>query len=78
MTSRYYGNQISASQQSVLTETVICIVKRWKKVWAAFLFPSACHAQKVMLVFLVPYLQDQGLLRSQNFATIATSSVVET
>ena len=44
--SLYHGSQISASQQFVLIETAICIVKRWRKVWAAVLFLSAVMHSK--------------------------------
>ena len=59
MTSRYHGSKISESQQSFLTETAICIVKRWiKSTGYSFIFMS--------------YLQNHGLLRARNFATMAT------
>ena len=59
MTSRYHGSKISESQQSFLTETAICIVKRWiKSTGYSFIF--------------MPYLQNHGSLRARNFATMAT------
>ena len=61
VTSHYHGGKISASQQSFLTETAICIVKRWiKRTGYSFVF--------------LPYLQNHGLLRARNFATVATRS----
>ena len=64
---------------SLLTVMAICIVEQWRKVWATVLFPSAIMRWKVILymsvfLFLLPYLQNQGLLRSRNFATMATCS----
>ena len=72
VTSRYYGCKISGSQQSLLTETS----NDGRKVWASVLFPSATMHRKVtqciFSFFFLPYLQDRGLLRSRNIATMAT------
>ena len=48
-----------------------------RKVWATALFPGAIMHRKVILyllvfLFLLPYFQDHGLLRSRNFATMTT------
>ena len=46
-----------------------------KKVFAAVLFLSAItHGKVIHVIFLffLPYLQNHGLLRSANFATMAT------
>ena len=74
MTSRYHGSQISGSLQSFLTETAMCIVERWKKEMGYHVFPWCNHAQEVIHVnfFFSAILQDHGLLRSANFATMAT------
>ena len=69
------GSKIAGSQQTFLTETAICIVERWKKSMGYRLVSKCNHAQEsqtVMSVFFVPYLQDHCLLRSGNFATMAT------
>ena len=55
----------------------IALLNNGRKVWATVLFPSAIMHQKVILpmsvfLFLLPYLQDHGLLRSTNFATMTT------
>ena len=43
--------------------------------WATVLFPSAIRHRKVkhvnFFIFFLPYLQDHGLLRSRNFASMA-------
>ena len=56
---------------------VICIVERRKKSIGYLLFLNAIMHSKVMHVhffffFFLPYLQDYGLLRSRNVATMAT------
>ena len=47
-----------------------------RKVWATVLFLSAIMHRKIIHVifpsFFLPYLHDHGLLRSRNFATVAT------
>lgn len=57
-------------------QTAICIVERWKKEGATVLFQSATMYGKVIRIisfrFFPPYLRDQGLLRSKDFATMAT------
>ena len=73
----YHGSKISGLHQSFLTETVICIVKRWKKLMGYRLVPECNHAQEshtchFFVVFFLSYLQDHGLLRSRNFSTMAT------
>ena len=78
-TSRYHGGKISESQQSFLSETVICIVERWKRSMD-YRFVLECNLimhRKVIHVnffrfFFLPHLQYHGLLRSRNFATMAT------
>ena len=46
VTSGYHGSKISGLHQSFLTETVICIVKRWKKRMGYRLVPECNYAQK--------------------------------
>ena len=62
VTSCYHGSNICGSQQPFLGATV--------------LFQSAKMHGKVIRVisfrFFPPYLRDQGLLRSRDFATMAT------
>ena len=64
------------SQQPFLTEAAICIVERWKKSIGYRFVPECNHAQESQtchfLLLLLPYLQDHGLLRSRNVATMAT------
>ena len=58
----------------------ICLSNDGRKVWTTVLFLSTIMFQKVIqscqffsfLFFVLPYLQDHGLFRSRNFATIAT------
>ena len=46
VTSSYHGTKISASQQSFVTEMVICIVERWRE-RMGYRFVSNCnHAQE--------------------------------
>ena len=66
MTSRYHGSKISGSQQTFLTETVICIAERWKKSVGNRFLPECNHAEERS------YLQDHGLLSFENFVTEAT------
>ena len=74
--SRYYGRKIFLFQQSFLTETAICIVERWKKEWDTVLFLCAVLHRKVIhdnfLVFFSARFTGPRLLRSRNFATMAT------
>ena len=76
--SCYYGSKISGSQQPFLTETVICIVARCEKNMDYCFVPERNHAKEshesqfFSFFFCPPYLQDHGLLRSRNFATMAT------
>ena len=74
--SCYYGSEIFGSQQSFLTETVICIVARCKKNMDYFFVVQSCKRKSWISIFSFffcpPYLQDHGLLRSKNFATMAT------
>ena len=46
MTSRYHGSKISGSQQSVMTETAICVVGRWKETMGYHFVPECNHTQK--------------------------------
>ena len=46
VTSGYHGSKISGLHQSFLTETVICIVKRWKKRMGYRLVPECNYAQE--------------------------------
>ena len=63
---------------SFLTETAICIVVRWRKVWP--IVPECNHVQEsrtchfnFLFSISFPYLQDHVLLSSKNkFAAIAT------
>ena len=74
-TSSYHGSKLSGSH-SFLTETVICVFERWKEI-VSYRFVSECNHVKEShtcqsFTFLLSYLQDHGLLRSKNFATMAT------
>ena len=44
--SHYRGSKISGSTQSFLTETTICIIKRWKKRMGYYFVPECNHAQQ--------------------------------
>ena len=76
--SHYHGSKTHGSQQFFLTEMVICIAKWWRKVHCMgyHFVPEFNHAQEShtsqTLHFFLPYLQDHDLLRSRNFATMAT------
>ena len=77
VSSHYHGSKIYRSQQSFFTETAI-VVRRKKKMGHHFV-PRAVMLRKVIhvsfffFVFFLPYmyLQNHGLLRSRNFATMA-------
>ena len=77
MTSSYHGSKLSGSH-SFLTEMAICIFERWKEIVGYRFAPSAIMYRKVIHVFFftffLSYLFDHGLLRSKNFATMATLS----
>ena len=75
--SCYHGSKISWSQQPFFTATAICIVKRWK--WSmGYCFAPECnhtqesHTCQLFRFFFLPYLKDHWLLRSWNFAAMAT------
>ena len=57
-------------------ETAICSVKRGKKSVGCCFVPECNHTQesraRQVFLFLMRHLQDHGLLRSRNFATMAT------
>ena len=59
-----------------LTETAICSVERGKKSVGYRFVPECNHTHESpacqVFLFLMQYLQDHGLLRSRNFATMAT------
>ena len=64
-------------QQSFLTETVaINFVEQLKKNMDHRFVPESDHVQELVILlifsFPLPYLRDHGLLRSRNFATMAT------
>ena len=76
LTLRYQGSRRSESRQLFLIKMAIYIVKRWKKSIGCFV-PDFSHAQKshtcqFFRFFFLPYLRDHGVLRSRNFATMAT------
>ena len=78
VTSGYHGSKISGSQQSFFTETscetAICIVDRRKKSTTFCSRVQSCTGKSYISIFsffFVPYLQDHGLLRSRNFASMA-------
>ena len=72
MTSCYYGHKIPGSQQSFLTETAFALSSDERKVWATFCsWVQSCTGKSFFCLFLPYYLQDQGLLRSRYFATMA-------
>ena len=74
-TSRCHGGKIAQSQQPFLTETVICIVKRWKKSMGYRFVPECNHEEESRTCqffhSFLPNLHDHGLLRSRKFATMA-------
>ena len=82
MTSRYHGSKISGSQQSVMSETAICVVERWKESMGYHFVPECNQAQESCMpnffvfvlfwFFFLPYLQDHALLSSRSFATMVT------
>ena len=47
--SGYHGNNISGYQQSFLTETTICKVQQWGKVWTIVLFLIAIMREKAYM-----------------------------
>ena len=59
-----------------LTETAICSVEREKTSVGCRFVPECNYTQESracrVFLFLTQYLQDHGLLRSRNFATMAT------
>ena len=69
-----HRSKISGSQHSFLTETAIFIVERRENASASVLFLSAIMLSHTCQFcrFFLPYLQDHDLLRSRNFASIAT------
>ena len=73
----WYSSKISGSQQSFLTETAFASSNDARKVWATmgYCFVSECNqAQESQTCqffhFFLPYLQNHGLLRSRNFASM--------
>ena len=70
VTSGYHCTKISGSQQSFLTETVICIVERWKKSMGYCFVPECDHVQESQTCqpfrCFLSYLHDHGLLRPRN------------
>ena len=66
LTSRYHGGKVSGSQQSALTETA------GRKVWVTVLFLSAILHRKLFSFFFSAIIAGLRLLRSTNFATMAT------
>ena len=69
--SHYHGSKTSGSQQSFLTDTTVCIVEQWIKSIGYGFVPAASMHKKVTRHFFYYYLQDHGLFRSRNFATMA-------
>ena len=71
VTSRNQGSTISGSQ-SFLAETAIWIVEGWKKSMGFVLFLMGNHAQESHTCQFFPFLQDHGVLKPRNIATMAT------
>ena len=75
MTSRYHSSKILDLIN--VTDTAACIVERWKKSMGYRFVPGCNRAQESRACqcfkFFLPYLQGRVLLRSRNFATMATS-----
>ena len=76
LTSRYQGSRSYGTRQFLLIKMAIYIVKRWKKSIGCFV-PDFNHAQEshtcqCFRFFFLPYLRDHDVLRSRNFATMAT------
>ena len=46
MMSGYHGSKSFGSQESFLTETAICTVKRWKKSMGYYFVPESSQAQE--------------------------------
>ena len=77
ITSRYHGIKISGSQKSFLTESAIFIVEQQKESMGYRFVPECNHTQEshtcqLFRFFFLPYLKDHWLLRSWNFAAMAT------
>ena len=76
VTSRLHSGKLSGTQKSFLTEMAICIVERWKKSMGYCFVPECNHVREShasqFFRFFLQYFQDRGLLRSRNFATMAT------
>jgi len=76
MTSPYHGSKIPASQQSFL---IFALSNDGRKVWSTVLFHHAQESHtRHFFPFFLPYLQDHGLLRSRDFATMATQHGIAT
>ena len=75
LTSRYQGSRSSGSQQLFLVKMAIYIAKQWKKSIGCFV-PDYSHAQEShtcqFFRFFLSYLRDHDVLKSRNFATMAT------
>ena len=56
VTSGYHGTKMSASQQSFLTETAICIVERWKESMGYRFFPKSNYAQESNICHFLSFL----------------------
>ena len=61
-------------QVSIVARRPFALSNDRRKVWATVLFLECYHAQERHVNFFVflPYLQDRGLFRSRNFATMTT------
>jgi len=72
VTSDYHGSRFSGSQQFFFNRDSYwhCGAME-EKYWATVLFPSAI-VQFFQFFFFLRYLQDHGLLKSGDFATMAT------
>ena len=76
MTSRYHGSKVSGSRLNPSWQRQpIVSPNDGRKVWATVLLLSTIMLRKVTdfnFSFFLLYLRDHYLLRSRNFATIAT------
>ena len=74
MMSRYHGSKSFGSQESFLTETAICTVKRWKKRMGYYFVAESSQALEShtcqFFRFFLPFFLDHSLLRPRYFAII--------
>ena len=76
MTSPYHGSKISASQQSFLIFALSNDGRKYGLPFCSIMHRKVIHV--IFFPFFLPYLQDHGLLRSRDFATMATQHGIAT